>query len=102
MEFQPGSITWLLDKPVSNSGRMKTKILDLTISTPDLNCLVELVPDPDPVLRDLPQAEENVIITADSGILDHCGFWTNTAREIVANQPTPDDRILVDFSTPIH
>lgn len=97
-EHQPGSIQWLLDKPVSNSGRLKAKILDLAQSFPALNCIVELVPDPDPVLKEIPTAEDIAIITADSGILDHCGFWLNTAREIVAREAVPENRILVDFS----
>lgn len=90
--FEPGKIHWFLDTPVSNSGRLKSKILDLA------DVEVELVPDPDQVLKQITVSEEHIIITADSGILDRCGFRVNTAREIVASLPHSDDRILIDFS----
>ncbi|MCG8648760.1 MAG: DUF434 domain-containing protein, partial [Pirellulales bacterium] len=39
---------WLLDQPVSNSGRLKTMLRDVAQRF-DWNWSVELVPDPDPV-----------------------------------------------------
>ena len=64
-ELHPATVNWLLDKTVSNSGRLKAKILDLADDISDLNCVVELVPDPDPVLRDIPVSENDIIITAE-------------------------------------
>lgn len=93
----PKAIHWLLDKPVSNSGRLKAKILDLATKFEDLSCDVELVPDPDPVLKTIPISSEDVIVTADSDILDHCGHWANVSREIISSVHTPD-QILIDFS----
>lgn len=98
VEYLPGKLRWLLDKPVSNSGRLKAKILDLADEYPSLKVEVELVPDPDILLKEIACTDIDVIITADSGILDNCGFWLNTAREIVAGLPAPEDQILIDFS----
>jgi len=69
---------WLLDRPVSNSGRLKQIIEDLA-GQRGWTWQVELVHDPD---ADLIQSDE-IVATADSGILDLCGNWFNLAREIV-------------------
>ncbi|MDF1816369.1 MAG: DUF434 domain-containing protein [Verrucomicrobiales bacterium] len=92
--FQPGTLHWLLDQPVSNSGRLKSILLQTSASFP---VEVELVPDPDKILRDLTTSDKNPCITADSGILDHCGYWLNTAREITSSLSF-GDRIVIDFS----
>jgi hypothetical protein len=67
-----GPCTWLLDAPVSNSGRLASMIRAL-------GWHAEVVPNPDAmlVLGDEPVA------TADSGILDRCGPWVNLARILV-------------------
>jgi hypothetical protein len=69
---------WLLDRPVSNSGRLKSIIEDLA-GGHDWTWKVELVHDPD---AELAQSDA-IIATADSGILDLCGCWFNLARETV-------------------
>ena len=69
---------WLLDRPVSNSGRLKKIIEDLAAQR-GWTWQVELVHDPD---ADLIQTDE-IVATADSGILDLCGTWFNLARETV-------------------
>jgi len=69
---------WLLDRPVSNSGRLKKIIEDLA-GQRDWRWRVELAHDPD---ADLTQSEA-IVVTADSGILDLCGQWFNLARETV-------------------
>ncbi|MEK6234585.1 MAG: DUF434 domain-containing protein, partial [Planctomycetales bacterium] len=69
---------WLLDRPVSNSGRLK-KIIEELAAEQDWNWTVELVPDPDPILC----KSEDVVVTADSMILDACQRWTNLAHEII-------------------
>ena len=40
---------------------------------------VELVDDPDPLLR----SSVEVVATADSAILDHCQRWFNLARDVI-------------------
>ncbi|HEV8379199.1 MAG TPA: DUF434 domain-containing protein [Tepidisphaeraceae bacterium] len=69
-----GPVTILLDSPVSNSGRLKTAIVDA-----DSHWQVELVPNPDPILA----ASEQIIVTADSIILDEAKRWLNLARHII-------------------
>ncbi len=79
--FGVSEALWLLDRPVSNSGRLKTIIEDLA-GQRGWTWQVELVHDPD---SELAQSDA-VIATADSGILDLCGTWCNLAREMVERQ----------------
>jgi hypothetical protein len=78
----PTSIHWLLDQPVSNSGRLKTLIFKISDAHP-VTTSVELVPDPDPLLIATAHQANTIIATADSHILDHCGLWLNLARLII-------------------
>ena len=71
---------WLLDKPVSNSGRLAT-ILRETAQANVWNWQVELVPDPDAVM--IAADGEDVNITADSVILDASDRWFNMARHCI-------------------
>lgn len=72
---------WLLDSPVSNSGRLKTMLLEAA-STAGWNWTVELVPDPDRILA----GSERIVATADSVILDAGPRWCNFARELIQQQ----------------
>jgi hypothetical protein len=67
-----GSCLWLLDAPVSNSGRLAAMIRAL-------GGRAEVVPDPD----DLLAGPGDPVATADAGILDRCGPWVNLARLLV-------------------
>jgi hypothetical protein len=73
-----GPCTWLLDRPVSNSGRLRAAMLDAA-DAQRWDWRVELVDDPDPLLI----ASPDVVATADSVILDHCAQWFNLARLVV-------------------
>ena len=79
--LQPARCCWLLDRPVSNSGRLCEMIRQ---SGSDLAFAWEarLENDPDVVLRDLPAGQ--IAVTADSGILDQTAAWLNLAPAIVA------------------
>ena len=70
---------WYLDRPVSNSGRLKQIILSLA-SENGWPWKVELVADPDAILSET----ECTVATADSGILDCCESWFNLSREVVS------------------
>ncbi|MDD3180022.1 MAG: DUF434 domain-containing protein [Opitutaceae bacterium] len=72
---------WLLDRPVSNSGRLKTIMADLAARR-GWPWQIELVPDPDAVLAD----SDEIVATADSLILDRCRHWYNLAREAIDRQ----------------
>lgn len=69
---------WILDKPVSNSGRLKALILE-TAKTNGWNMDVELAFSPDHILS----RTQNVVASSDGIILDRCAGWVNLAREII-------------------
>ena len=70
---------WYLDRPVSNSGRLRRMLEDVAAEEA-WPWRVELVTDPDPVLA----ASGETVVTSDSVILDRCDRWLNLAREVVA------------------
>lgn len=72
-----GKVVFYLDSPVSNTGRLKTRILERLTSF-GYEVEVELVPNADVILMEL----ENVI-TSDAIILDHCKSWINLVRQIL-------------------
>jgi hypothetical protein len=77
-ELSVARAVWHLDRPVSNSGRLKT-ILEQTAEAHKWPWEIRLVPDPDKILRQTDQ----LVATADSGILDECGRWVNLARAAI-------------------
>jgi len=79
---------WWLDKPVSNSGRLKTVIAE-TAKENGWNVEVELVFSPDHVLCHT----ENPVATSDGVILDRCRAWVNLAWEII-RQRIPDAHVF--------
>ena len=84
------SVHWLLDSPVSNSGRLATKMRSIA----DQNGWpwnVELVPDPDMRLR----SSQRIIASADSVILDNCSQWVNLAKLVV------DDKVQKATTVPM-
>jgi hypothetical protein len=73
-----GPCRWLLDSPVSNSGRLKRILLHLSAQR-GWGWEVELVRNPDALLS----TTESVVATSDSVVLDRCRAWTNLARRTV-------------------
>jgi hypothetical protein len=65
-ELQPAAVRCLLDRPVSNSGRLAARLREAGWD-------VELVPNPDPLLAACPDP----IVSSDSAILDRCASWLN-------------------------
>ncbi len=63
---------WYLDRPVSNSGRLK-QIMEELAARRAWNWSVQLVPDPDAVLVNGPE----LVATADSMVLGFCDAWFN-------------------------
>lgn len=78
-----------LDAPVSNSGRLKERILE-TSSDNDLQIEVILVDDADKVIG----GKEN-IITGDSILLDSCTSWVNLTRDIIMR--SVEDPFIADL-----
>lgn len=71
----------LLDEPVSNSGRLKTRIAEINEQQYVMHTDIQILKNVDRTLYD----KENVI-TSDSIILDHCKSWFNLSSICVRNQ----------------
>ena len=72
---------WWLDKPVSNSGRLKTAIIEIAKAN-GWRMEVELAFSPDHELSHT----ENPIASSDGIVLDRCQSWVNLAREIITRR----------------
>ena len=72
---------WLLDSPVSNSGRLKTMLGELA-RTNKWKWEIELVTSPDAVLI----KGEKTVASSDSVVLDKCSKWVDLAGEIIKNR----------------
>ena len=72
---------WLLDSPVSNSGRLKTLIRELAEKNGwEWEIKLTISPDAELIKGDCPAA------TSDSVILDGCKRWVNLARTIIESR----------------
>jgi len=87
-EIGAGEALWLLDSPVSNSGRLKTLIGELAEKN-GWNWQVELLLSPDAELK----KTDLVVATSDSVVLDKCGSWVNLATEIIEKK-LPSARVI--------
>ena len=76
-----GRIHILLDQPVSNSGRLKTRIAEIAEETGSFDLDIQILKDVDRVLYD-----KERVITADSIIQDHCRSWVNLTAECMKLQ----------------
>jgi hypothetical protein len=79
---------WWLDKPVSNSGRLK-KIISETARANGWKMEVELAFSPDHALS----RTENPVATSDGIILDRCRAWVNLARHVITER-IPGARVI--------
>src|SRR5215813_179377 len=85
------SVLWLLDRPVSNSGRLAAKIADLA-QQHHWSWQVEGVFNPDAMII----SSRAVAITSDSSILDRVDRWADLKAYLLAQQIP--DAWLVDLS----
>jgi hypothetical protein len=81
-------VVWYLDRPVSNSGRLKS-LLRTTAEGQSWPWTVELVPNPDKILA----VADHTVASADSGILDECPRWVNLARAVI-EESVPAARVV--------
>ena len=88
------SCRWLLDKPISNSGRLRA-LLEQVASDKHWDWTVDLVQNPDAHLS----RPELITATVDSVILDRCNCWCPLSRHIVARRIPR--AWLVDLMVPI-
>jgi hypothetical protein len=80
---------WLLDSPVSNSGRLKTLIREIAEKNAWKRWEIELVTSPDAALI----KGDTIVASSDSIILDGCKNWVNLAGEIIT-QKLPSSTVI--------
>ena len=79
-----------LDKPVSNSGRLKMKILQI-LKNFEIEIEVENIDNVDSVLK-----SKNNVVSSDAIILDNCISWVNLNKYIIEEKILNDN--CIDFS----
>jgi len=89
-----GPTRWLLDSPVSNSGRLKTLIGELAGEN-GWNWEIELLQSPDTELK----KTEVIVASSDSVILDNCKSWVNLAAGIIKDK-LPTANVVTIAETP--
>lgn len=77
-EIGTARVLWLLDSPVSNSGRLKTLIGKLARDN-HWNWEIKLLLSPDAELK----KTDLIVASSDSVVLDDCKRWANLATEII-------------------
>lgn len=87
-KWEVGEVLWLLDKPVSNSGRLKVALYEMA-TTKGWNWQVDLFFNPDKELMEC----DKVVVSSDSLILDHSERWANLGRWIV-EEALPDAKVI--------
>ena len=75
---QVDSVLWRIDRPVSNSGRLRAMLSDMATEF-GWNWEARLDDDPDRVLGD----QHVLVVSADALVLDRADCWANAARWIV-------------------
>jgi hypothetical protein len=87
-KLKPKSVEWLLDKPISNSGRLAKRIRDLA-GEKDWPWTVDVAFNPDNQVI----SSGKIAITSDSAILDRVPRWINFKRELIEARLT-DSRLI--------
>jgi hypothetical protein len=105
--FGTAGACWLLDSPISNSGRLRRLMLDLAAQH-GFRWQVELDSNPDKRIAEEPDA---VAVSSDGWILDRCTAWYNPHQDLIdgvpgaqvirlpgaaPEQPLPDEAELPD------
>lgn len=86
-----GRAVFYLDAPVSNSGRLRARILEL-LEERSFATEVKLVPNADVILE-----KEELVATSDAIILNHCKSWINLASDVLEDQGRMQSH-LIDLS----
>jgi hypothetical protein len=85
------SVNWLLDRPVSNSGRL-AKLIRVCAEQHGWPWTVETAFNPD---REM-VSSDRIVITSDGPLLDQVSHWTNFNRHLIEERL--DAPWLVDLS----
>ncbi len=89
--LQPTSAAWVLDRPISNSGRLAKRIRDVALQK-EWNWSVEVVFNPDAEIS----ASDRIVISSDSHVLDESARWLNLNRCLIEKRL--DELWLIDLS----
>lgn len=89
--LKPESVRWLLDSPVSNSGRLAQRIRE-EAERARWPWTVEAVLNPDRLI----QTSASVVVTSDSAILDRATLWVNLNHHLITRYLA--DAWLIDLS----
>lgn len=76
--LEPKSVVWLLDRPISNSGRLANRIRQFAREK-DWKWSVEVVFSPDAEMA----ASDRIVISSDSQLLDQVPRWLNLNRVLI-------------------
>ena len=80
-QLGPRAVTWLLDRPISNSGRLARKIEEIATEN-GWPWNVRVVFNPDAEIM----SSSQIAITSDSSILDRVERWTNLKAYLLAQR----------------
>ncbi|MEM7375496.1 MAG: DUF434 domain-containing protein [Bacteroidota bacterium] len=83
-QLEVEKVYWLLDKPVSNSGRLKGIMYELS-EQKGFDWDIELVNNPD---RTLSELSNTISVSSDGWVLNHSEKWFNLHRYVVDTIPT--------------
>lgn len=88
-------VTWYLDRPVHNSGRLASLLRDV-FDEAGWPCTVECVEDVDALLA----SGDALVATSDSWILDRADRWINLARAVIHHQVPDCTLVRLDGALP--
>lgn len=83
--LEPRAVRWLLDRPVSNSGRLAATLREMSDAR-GWPWAVEAVFNPD---AEIAAATREVAVTSDSNILDRAARWLNLNEHLLPHYPEP-------------
>jgi len=89
-ELNVKAVKWYLDQPISNSGNLKTRLIELSRNN-DFNWEVELVFNPDKVLAE----SEQVVISSDGWILNRAQHWFNLGAYIIEKHIQSSNTLVI-------
>ena len=78
--LKENTVIWVFDKPVSNSGRLKT-LLRETAQKHSFNWEIILENNPDKVLAE----SKFVVVSSDAWVIDRANKWLNLSEYIIEN-----------------
>ena len=89
--LRPKSVAWVLDRPISNSGRLAKRIREVA-NQYGWNWSVEVVFNPDAEIS----ASDRIVISSDSHVLERVSRWLDFNRLLM--ERVLDDSWLIDLS----